>query len=59
MRSICLYTNVLVDVLFGANTRKEVQRSEALSADAVTRWSGWMTALSGLPDRDVFGLPIP
>lgn len=42
-----------------ANTREEAQRAEASSADSVTRLSGLMTDPSGLPDVDVFGLPIP
>lgn len=40
-------------------TEEEVHSTEALFADCVTCLSGLMTDWSGLPDRDVFGLPIP
>lgn len=59
MRSMCLHMHVLVDIVFGANTREEVRRTEASSADCVTCLSGLMTDWSGLPGMDVFGLPIP
>lgn len=50
---------VLVDMVFRAKTRKEVQRNEASSADSVTGLSGWMMDWSGRLDVDVFRLPIP
>lgn len=55
---VCAWMFVLMEYL-GANTREEAHRAEASSADSVTRLSGLMTDPSGLPDVDVFGLPIP
>lgn len=59
MKSICLWIHFHGDIIFSANTREEVQRNERLSVDSVTCPSGLMKGWSGLPDVDVFGLPIP
>lgn len=57
--SIYACTWLLVDIVFRIKTEEEVQSAEVLTADSVTCLSGLMTDWSGLPDRDMFRLPIP
>lgn len=50
---------MLLLVCSPAVAREEVQGTEASSADSVTCLSDLMMDWNGLPDVDLFGLPIP